>query len=222
MKDVKYKTDDKKEIKMENDMENVLKQSKEKIEKFAFGKDGENGLYQKAYKESSDYAKKVSLISGTVFFILIIVSLMIKTFELDVNEIVLFMSIMIHIFIFITSIVFLTHLSIFIIGLFLKEKVYILNKNKIKINKLKEKELSLQELIDIKPLIVKMKENLSKQEFFELMKITEMKTSETFGNAYYFFYLIENYEEMLEMVKERQKYDESLNLKLDSFLCKEN
>lgn len=99
---------------------------------------------------------------------------------------------------------------------FFLEKTYDIDKNEIKTKKLKETILSLKELEEISPLVTKIKENLSEEEFFNIMKEVEMKTKEKLGSAYYFLYLIDNYDELVNEIKEIPQRDINFKTQLSA------
>lgn len=196
-------------------MENILKQSKEKVEEFVFGKDGVNGLYEKKYKKIHKEMIIMSLALSPLFFGSLIVLIIAKTSGFkDYNETLIVAEALMMFFL--SSAFFILSASSAILGSFSLEKAYRIDKYEIKTKKLRETPLSLKVLNEMTPLMGKIQEKLPEEEFIELMEIAEIETGEKLGNAYYFLYLIENYDELLSKVRERKEDGKNLQKKLSA------
>lgn len=194
-------------------MKNLLKETKEKIEKFVFKKESVEKLYHKECDEATKDMVKICLFSG-LFFVPSFIGLEIFKKTSEPNIIMAGLGVIA----FISSFSFISSLVVCIFELFKKGSAYTIKKEDVEIEKLRETGLSLQELEEIKPLLNKIKDSLSEEVFFDFMKMVETRSNEKYGNAYYFIYLIDNYDEIIENVNREQKGNEVLKTQLSSFL----
>lgn len=207
-------------------MEKIFKQTKEKIEGFIFGRKSVNELLEKEYKADLSFNKKIFLPS--IFFLLLsIVGLL----NIDISNVEVIKDEVMASLIAILMLILFCSLIFSLLSAFFYYKFMFFNKVKyfeyfeevVKIREIKRKDLSLKELEELKPLFHEIKEKLSEMEFVALMKIAEIKSGEILGNAYYFYYIINNYEDLIVEVKQHNENKDFFKKKLFSlFDHKEN
>lgn len=204
-------------------MKDLLDNSRKEIEKIVFEKEDLNELVENEHKKEKKETIKILFISSFIFLLSTIGmrEIMATVISHDNMIIKFVLSTVVLVSILISCVFFLLSFVNVIYYLFTKEESDKLERqiavSEIKIEKLMKKNLNLEELSKLNPLLMKMKESLSEKELFDLMRTVEIRTNKQLGNAYYFFYLIKNYDDLVSEIKKQQKYDEDFQKQISCF-----
>lgn len=83
-----------------------------------------------------------------------------------------------------------------------------LNESDFIINELKDKTLNVDQIKSFESTISLIKNNLKNSEFEELLFKAEKKSGKEIGNAYFYYFLFLNYDDMIKEIKEEKKQKE--------------
>lgn len=90
------------------------------------------------------------------------------------------------------------------------EKSKILNKEDFLISELKNSTLSFEQIKSLDSSVLLIKNNLKESEFEELLFKVEKKSGEEIGNAYFYYVLFSNYDDIISEIKSEKKQKEMI------------
>lgn len=201
-------------------MKNLLNKAKRKLEEIVFIEKSLEKFSESEYEKEKNISQKSLLItfgiSATSLFFVFIGCINSWFKSVEVGYMFLFAFFIIS---FVCSIptLFLLLGDLF----YLKKNKSSANVVKANIfNKMKNTTLSLKQLEELKPFMNEIKNKTGKKELARALLKVEKETGEKFGNAGNFLYLFENYESIINKIKEENEKEELLEKQISSLYDK--